>query len=76
MDLEVGLAEAVRDWARAYCPQRPSVAERAAAVALECYVGGASVAEASEQARRYVRGWVCHPSNSGYLTDSSLPLAS
>lgn len=76
MDLEVALAEAVRDWTRARCPGEPSVAERATAVALDSYAGGASVAEACQQARSYVRAWVCHPAHHGHLSVSLLPLAS
>jgi hypothetical protein len=76
VEVEVALAEAVRDWTRECCPGEPSVSERAVAVALDSFVGGASVAEACEQARSYVRAWVYHPAHSGYLLNSRLPLAS
>ena len=76
MDIEVGLAETVRDWARANYPGEPSVASGAVAVALDSYAGGASIAEAWEEARTYVASWMHHPPNSGNRPGSHLPLAS
>ncbi len=76
MDMEVALAETVRDWARVNYPGEPSVASGAVAVALDSYAGGASIAEACEEARTYVASWMDHPAHSGYRSGSHLPMAS
>ena len=61
MDVELALAGSVRDWTREHCPEDPHVVGRAVAMALTSYAGGASVAEACEQARAFVASWVHHP---------------
>ncbi len=61
MDVEVALAETVRDWARANCPGEPSVAAGAVAMALNSYAGGASTAEACVEARAFVVSWTAPP---------------
>ncbi len=61
MDVEFALAGSVWDWTRQHCPDDPHVAERAVAIAMSSYAGGASVAEACEQARAFVASWVHHP---------------
>lgn len=57
MDVEFALAGSVWDWTRQHCPDDPHVAERAVAMAMSSYAGGASVAEACEQAWAFVASW-------------------
>lgn len=75
MDVEVALADTVRDWARANCPGEPSVTSGAVATALNSLAGGASIAEAYEQARTFVASWQHHPAHGGYGSGSQVPLA-
>ena len=76
MDVELALAGSVWEWSRQRCPDDPHVAEKAVAVALSCYVGGASVAEACEQARAFVASWAHHPARMERAHAGSLRLAS
>ena len=61
MDVEFALAGSVWDRAREQCPNEPRVAKRAVAVAMNSYAGGASFAEACEEARAFVSSWNSHP---------------
>ncbi len=72
----MALAGAVSDWTRQRCPGEPALARRAVEVALNSLAGGASVAEASEEARAFVVGWMRHPAHPGSWSSSPLPLAS
>ncbi len=63
VDVEFALALAVRDWTRGHCPDERRVADKAVMLALSSYAGGASVAEASEQARAFVSSWIHHPAH-------------
>jgi hypothetical protein len=59
---ELVIADVVRCWAEHTVPGDPRVAAAAVALAERCYVGGASVAEACEEGRRFVGSWSRHPS--------------
>ncbi len=61
--MEMALAGSVQEWTRRHCPEDPRAAAGAVAVALNSYVGGASMAEACEQAHVFVGSWVRHPSH-------------
>jgi len=63
VDVELALAGAVWDWTNGTCPDEPRVADDAVVLALKSYAGGASVAEAAEQARAFVSSWVHHPAH-------------
>ena len=63
METELIIADTVRRWAREVLPDQPVAADAAAALAIRCYAGGASVAEACEEARRFVGSWSRHPSH-------------
>jgi hypothetical protein len=62
MDPELALADVVRRWTNDVLPGNVDAADRAVAIALRCFVGGASVAEACEAARRFVGSLARHPS--------------
>ena len=72
---ETILVNMVEEWAVREVPRDPDVAAKAAALALQCYVGGASVSEACEEARRFVRCWMRHPSRTR-SAKTSLSIAS
>ena len=57
------LSDVVREWAILEVPGQPGAAERAAAIAVAAYVGGASVDEACLCAVDFVGSWVRHPSH-------------
>jgi formylglycine-generating enzyme required for sulfatase activity len=76
VDVELALAGSVWQWTRQHCPDDPRVAEKAVTVALSSYVGGASVAEACEQARSFVVSWVRHPACTKVAYRGRLGLAS
>jgi hypothetical protein len=58
---EVVLSGMVRAWTHRQITD-DKVANRAVEIALSTYAGGASIAEACEEARRFVLGWIHHPS--------------
>jgi len=62
MNPELVMADMVRHWVGHVLPGQPGAADRAVAIALRCYEGGASVAEACEEARRFIGSWMRHPS--------------
>lgn len=76
MDMELALAGSVWDWTRHQYPAEPRVAERAVAMALSSYAGGASVAEACESARAFVASWAHHPAQREAWQGDQLRLAS
>jgi hypothetical protein len=76
MDVELVLAGSVWDWARQRCPNEPQVAKRAVGVAMNSYAGGASVAEACEEARAFVASWTSHPARWAGVARARLPVAS
>jgi hypothetical protein len=76
VDVELALVWSVRDWTRQQCPDDPRVADRAAALALSSYAGGASVAEACEQVRAFVASWAHHPAHLEAQQSDQLPEAS
>ncbi len=76
MDVALVLVGSVRDWTKEQCPDDPRVADRAAVVALQSYVGGASLAEACEQVRAFVHSWVDHPAHLDGRHTGRLPVAS
>ena len=76
MDVELALVESVRDWTREQCPNDSRVVDRAAALALSSYAGGASVAEACEQVRALVASWAHHPAHLGAQQTTRLAVAS
>jgi len=76
MDVEVALARSVWDWAKQHCPNEPGLAKRAVGMAMNSYAGGASVAEASEEARSLVVSWNSHPAHRASLRRTQLPVAS
>ena len=73
MDVDLALVASVRDWTRQQCPDDPRVADRAAALALSSYAGGASVAEACEQVRAFVAN---HPAHLEAQQGDQIPVAS
>jgi hypothetical protein len=75
VDVELALALAVRDWTRGQCPEEPRVANKAVMLALSSCAGGASVAEASEQARAFVSSWL-HPAHQSARRGHRLLVAS
>jgi hypothetical protein len=56
------MADMVRGWAEEVMPGESMVADHAVAIALRCYEGGSSVAEACEAAKRFVGSCSRHPS--------------
>ncbi len=76
MDVEVALAGSVWDWAIQHSPSEQRLAKRAVGVAMSCYAGGASVAEAYEEARSFVVGWTSHPAHRASVGRAHLPVAS
>lgn len=72
METEAVIADTVRRWVKAEIPGDRLLADRAVACALNSYAGGASAAEAIEEARTFVQGWVRHPSH--WHRDSRYPL--
>ncbi len=76
MDVVYVLARSVRDWTQRSCPDDPRVAPMAVSVALNSYADGASVAEASEQARAFVASWTRHPAHIPECPTGAVPLAS
>ncbi|HEX4819527.1 MAG TPA: hypothetical protein VFV00_04925 [Acidimicrobiales bacterium] len=63
METEFIIADTVRRWAHEVLPEEPAAGEAAAALAIRCYMGGASVAEACQEARHFVESWSRHPSH-------------
>jgi len=63
MEPELVIAEVVREWALHALPDDTNAADAAAALAVRCYSGGASVGEACQEARRFVGSWSRHPSH-------------
>ena len=59
---ETILVGMIEEWAARQVPGDADVAEKAAALALQRYADGASVSEACEEAQRFVRCWMRHPS--------------
>ena len=57
------LSEIVRTWAQRQACCDAGAAERAASVAVRTYEGGASVTEACQAARAFVRSCSLHPSH-------------
>jgi hypothetical protein len=76
VDVELALAGAVWDWTRGHCPDELLVADKAVMLALSSYAGGASVAEASEQARAFVSSWIHHPAHLGVRQGDQFLVAS
>lgn len=60
---EVLVADLARRWADRLAPGDGAAAERAVALALRCYEGGASINEAAQEARRFAGSWARHPSH-------------
>ena len=73
---EILLAIMVREWTARMLPDEPDLGGRAAGRALECLAAGASVSEAWQEARGYVRSWSLHPSRPRPQHISPLRLAS
>lgn len=71
MEPELIIAELVREWVQHVRPDDAYAADAAAALAVRCYVGGASVADACTEAREFIGSWSRHPSHAA----SSSPLA-
>jgi hypothetical protein len=65
------LIEVVREWGAQQPGCDSSAAEGAASVAARAYANGASVTEACQAARAYLRSWIAHPSHL-LVTDRSL----
>jgi len=76
MDVAYALAGWVREWAGEQCPGEPRVSDMAVSVALNTYFGGASVAEACEQARSFVVSRTLHPAHRGIRPVAALSVAS
>lgn len=57
------LNEVVRAWGAQQPDCDSSAAEGAALIAASSYAGGASVTEACEAARSYLRSWAAHPAS-------------
>lgn len=70
------LAGVVREWAEREWPGESAAAQAAAAVALRCYAGGASVSEACQQARCFAESWARHPSHWPVPRDQHMLVAS
>src|SRR5581483_216773 len=63
MTPELLLASAVRQWVDEVLPGDDAAARAATGLAVGVYEGGASVAEACEQARQFIGSWSRHPSH-------------
>jgi hypothetical protein len=63
MDMVYMLAASVRSWVEQGWPGESGLADRAVFAAVNSLVAGASVAEASEEARHLVAEWNEHPAN-------------
>jgi len=57
------LDEVVRAWVEQELPGDQGAANRAAAIALDCYREGASVSEACREAGAFIEGWARHPAH-------------
>lgn len=76
MEAAYALAGWVREWTREQCPGEPRVPDMAVSVALSSFFGGASVAEACEQARSFVVSRTVHPAHRGNRQVAALSFAS
>ncbi len=76
VDVAYALAGWVREWTREQCPGEPRVSDMAVSIALSSYFGGASIAEACEQARSFVVSRTVHPAQKGHRPVASLSVAS
>jgi len=72
---EAVLADTVRRWALEVLPNE-GVADRAVGVALSAYRGGASVSEATFEARRFMLSWASHPAHGAAISRMRQRLAS
>jgi hypothetical protein len=63
MDPELVIADCVRRRAAALVPGDQRAARAAVGLALRCFSGGSSVAEACEAANRFLGSWSRHPSH-------------
>jgi hypothetical protein len=61
VDEELLIAETVRRWAPGTAASSPRVVDRAVAVALRAFAGGASIAEACAEGRRFLACCARHP---------------
>ena len=64
MEIELVLADVVRNWAEMQAPGDEATIRDAVERALVCYASGASLAEACEAARCRVLSRLGHPSHS------------
>lgn len=76
MSPELMLASIVREWVETAVPDVPGLADRAACLAVNCYVSGASISEACTAARKYAECWARHPANQGPMREMHLVVAS
>ena len=76
MCVELVLTEQVQAWVARVAPQERGLREAAIDRALTTYAGGASVSEACQEARRFVRGRLRHPSCPRRGQKERLPAAS
>jgi len=76
VDVAYILVGCVREWTREQCPGEPRVSDMAVSIALSSYFGGASVAEACEQARSFVLSRAAHPARNGNRPVAVLSIAS
>lgn len=63
MDPELLIADCVRRRAQQVVPGDERAAGAAMSLAMRCFVGGSSVAEACEAANRFLGSWSRHPSH-------------
>jgi hypothetical protein len=63
MIAELMVESMVRTWSEHVAPGDDAAAARAVRVAMRCLAGGASVAEAVQEGRRFVECWSRHPAH-------------
>lgn len=63
MTNEDALVEVVRHWADGVLPGHPRATETAASLARQAFHDGASVSEACQLARSFLRSWADHPAH-------------
>jgi hypothetical protein len=66
------LIATVQTWAAELFRDDPHVGQRAAALALSAYIGGASLSEACHEARVFLAGRARHPAGRGGRPTRSL----
>jgi hypothetical protein len=63
MIAELMVEDMVRTWSERVAPGDDAAAARAVRVAMRCLAGGASVAEAVQEGRRFIECWSRHPAH-------------